>query len=128
VQGYCDYIVDFVASLHSNANAVRGVAYLHNAAGLDVDDLTNSPRPKEPGSSPRAKEAPFWNICAISSRRGRDAGAADRLLSSAVHPSKHLLMPTARRGGNEACNELSTLLLADCTTRSRNSSVTDGVP
>jgi hypothetical protein len=39
VQGYCDYIADFVASLHGNNNAVRGVAYLHNAADLDVKDL-----------------------------------------------------------------------------------------
>ncbi len=39
VQGYCDYMADFVASLHGNDNAVRGVAYLHNAVDLEVDDL-----------------------------------------------------------------------------------------
>jgi uncharacterized protein len=38
-EGYCDYIADFVASLRGNDDAVRGVAYLHNAADLDVDDL-----------------------------------------------------------------------------------------
>ena len=39
VQGYCDYISDFVASLRGNETAVRGVAYLHNAVDLDVEDL-----------------------------------------------------------------------------------------
>ena len=39
VQGYCDYICDFVASLRGNESAVRGVAYLHNAVDLDVEDL-----------------------------------------------------------------------------------------
>ncbi|HEY0935103.1 MAG TPA: DUF2075 domain-containing protein [Trebonia sp.] len=39
VQGYCDYIADFAASLQGDDEAVRGVAYLHNANDLDVTDL-----------------------------------------------------------------------------------------
>jgi hypothetical protein len=39
VQGYCDYISDFVGSLRGDETAVRGVAYLHNAVDLDVQDL-----------------------------------------------------------------------------------------
>src|ERR1700753_2511169 len=34
VQGYCDYISDFVGSLGGNESAVRGVAQLHNAVDL----------------------------------------------------------------------------------------------
>src|ERR1700721_1491695 len=39
VQGYCEYIADFVASLRGNDSAIRGVAYLHNALDPDVEDL-----------------------------------------------------------------------------------------
>ncbi|WP_433179708.1 hypothetical protein [Actinoallomurus sp. CA-150999] len=39
LQGYCEHIADFVGSLSEHPDAVRGVAYLHNAADLDVWDL-----------------------------------------------------------------------------------------
>lgn len=39
VEDYCEYIADFVAALEGRGNALGGVAYLDNAADLDVEDL-----------------------------------------------------------------------------------------
>jgi len=95
VQGYCDYIVDFVASLHGNANAVRGVAYLHNAADLDVDDLYEFATTEGPRLFTESKRGAFLEYLRDQFAPGRGARAADRLLSSAIHPSKQLLMLAA---------------------------------
>jgi len=91
VQGYCDYIADFVASLHGNNNAIRGVAYLHNAADLDVDDLFELATTERTRLFTKSRRGAFLEYLRDQFAPDRGAGAADRLLSSAVRPSKQLL-------------------------------------
>ncbi len=91
VQGYCDYVADFVASLHSNDNAVRGVAYLHNAADLDVDDLFELATSERTRLFTKTRRGAFLEYLRDQFAPDRGAGAADRLLGSAVRPSKQLL-------------------------------------
>jgi len=91
VQGYCDYIADFVASLHGNNNAIRGVAYLHNAADLDVDDLFEFATTERTRLFTKSRRGAFLEYLRDQFAPDRGAGAADRLLRSAVRPSKQLL-------------------------------------
>ncbi len=39
VSGYCDYLADFTAYLADRPQALAGVAYLHNATDLQVEDF-----------------------------------------------------------------------------------------
>jgi len=91
VQGYCDYIADFVASLHGNNNAVRGVAYLHNAADLDVDDLFEFATTERTRLFTKSRRGAFLQYLRDQFAPDRGAGAADRLLASATRPSKQLM-------------------------------------
>src|SRR5258708_25832397 len=91
VQAYCDYIADFVASLHGNNNAVRGVAYLHNAADLDVGDLFEFATTERTRFFTKSRRGAFLEYLRDQFAPDRGAGAADRLLGSAVRPSMQLL-------------------------------------
>jgi hypothetical protein len=91
VQGYCDYIADFVASLRGNDDAVRGVAYLHNACDLDVDDLFELATTERTRLFTKSRRGAFLEYLRDQFAPERGAGAADRLLTSAVRPSKQLL-------------------------------------
>jgi len=91
VQGYCDHIADFVAALRGNDNAVRGVAYLHNASDLDVDDLFELATTERTRLFTKTRRGAFLEYLRDQFTPERGAGAADRLLTSAVRPSKQLL-------------------------------------
>jgi len=91
VQGYCDYIADFVASLRGDNNAVRGVAYLHNAADLDVDGLFEFATTERTRLFTKSRRGAFLEYLREQFAPDRGAEAADRLLRSAVRPSKQLL-------------------------------------
>jgi hypothetical protein len=91
VQGYCDYIADYVASLRGNSQAVRGVAYLHNAADRDVDDLFEFATTERTRFFTKSRRGAFLEYLCDQFAPDRGAGAADRLLSSAMRPSKQLL-------------------------------------
>lgn len=91
VQGYCEYIADFVASLRGNDSAVRGVAYLHNAADLDVDDLFELSTTERTRLFTQSRRGAFLDYLRDQFVPGSGAGAADRLLSSASRPSKQLM-------------------------------------
>jgi uncharacterized protein len=91
VQGYCQYIADFVASLGGNDDAVRGVAYLHNAADLDVDDLFELATTERTRLFTQSRRGAFLDYLCYQFTPDGGAGAADRLLSSAARPSKQLL-------------------------------------
>jgi hypothetical protein len=90
VQGYCDYIADFVASLNGNKNAVRGVAYLHNAADLDVDDLFELATTETSRLFTKSRRGAFHEYLRDQFAPDRGVDAADRLLTSAIRPSKQL--------------------------------------
>jgi uncharacterized protein len=91
VQGYCDYIADFAASLHGDDNLVRGVAYLHNAADLDVEDLFTLATTERTRLFTKSRRGAFLEYLRDQFAPVRGAGAADRLLKSAARPSKQLL-------------------------------------
>lgn len=91
VRRYCDYLDDFAAALHSGPAAVSGIAYLHNAADLDVDSLWHLP-PDERGrmfTGQRRGELLDFLRSRLAPTSG--AEAADLLLGSAIRPSKQLL-------------------------------------
>ena len=91
VQGYCDYISDFVASLRGNETAVRGVAYLHNAVDLDVEDLFELSMTERTRLFTKSRRAAFLEYLRDQFTPDPGAGAADRLLASATRPSKQLM-------------------------------------
>jgi hypothetical protein len=91
VQGYCDYITDFVSYVSTRPDAVRGVAYLHNAADLDVEDLFQLATTERTRRFTKTRRAAFIEYlrAQFAPEGGVDAG--DRLLDSAARPSKQLL-------------------------------------
>ncbi len=91
VQGYCDYISDFVASLRGNDTAVRGVAYLHNAVDLDVEDLFEFTTTERTRLFTKSRRGAFLEYLRDQFAPDQGAGAADRLLTSAARPSKQLM-------------------------------------
>lgn len=91
VQGYCDYIADFAASLHEDDGAVRGVAYLHNANDHDVEELFDLAATERTGIFTKSRRGEFLEYLRDQFTPERGAGAADRLLKSAARPSKQLM-------------------------------------
>jgi uncharacterized protein len=91
VQDYCEYIADFLASLRGHEDAVRGVAYLHNAVDLDVADLFDLATSERTRLFTKSRRGGFLEYLRDQFAPEHGAGAADRLLRSAVRPSKQLL-------------------------------------
>ncbi|MEV4242127.1 DUF2075 domain-containing protein [Streptosporangium canum] len=96
VQGYCEHIADFVGALDGKNNAIRGVAYLHNAADLDVDDLYVRVQDERTRLFTKTRRGAFLDYLREQFAPRPGADAADRLLTSAVRPSKQLLKLAAR--------------------------------
>ncbi|MET8046567.1 DNA/RNA helicase domain-containing protein [Streptosporangium sp. NPDC005286] len=96
VEGYCDYIVDFVAALEGRSDALGGVAYLHNAADLDVQDLYAEVRSERSRMFTKNRRGAFLDYLRERFAPQSGAAAADRLLASAVRPSKQLLKLAAQ--------------------------------
>lgn len=95
VSGYVDYLTDFTATLADEAHAVRGIAYLHNATDHGVGDLlavSGSPDGRLFTGQRRGELRDFLrDVFAPSS----GAEAADRLLGSAIRPSRQLMAVAA---------------------------------
>jgi uncharacterized protein len=91
VQDYCRYISDFVVSLGGSETAVRGVAYLHNAVDLDVQDLFDLSLTERTRLFTKSRRAAFLEYLRGQFAPEPGAGAADRLLASAIRPSKQLM-------------------------------------
>ncbi|MEU4235327.1 DNA/RNA helicase domain-containing protein [Nonomuraea sp. NPDC026600] len=91
VRRYCEYMRDFLGSLNGNPDAVYGAAYLHNAMDLDVDGLSDQVRDERSRLFTKQRRGEFLRYLSnrLSDKPG--AEAADRLLSSAVAPSKQLM-------------------------------------
>ncbi|GAA3007076.1 DUF2075 domain-containing protein [Streptosporangium longisporum] len=96
VQTYCDYIVDFVGALEGRDDAVRGVAYLHNAADPDVEDLYGEARSERSRLFTKSRRGAFLDHLRERFAPESGAAAADRFLNSAIRPSKQLLALAAR--------------------------------
>ena len=96
VGDYCQYLVDFLGLL-SDQRTVRGVAYLHNAADRDVAELLYRPATEQSRIFTKERRGAFLDHLRASLDPDESgAAAADRFLSSAVRPSRHLLSYAAR--------------------------------
>lgn len=91
VRRYCEYMCDFLGALNGKPNAVHGAAYLHNAMDLDVDGLSEQVRDERSRMFTKQRRGEFLRYLSerLSDKPGADA--ADRLLKSAVAPSKQLM-------------------------------------
>ncbi|MFF4772604.1 DUF2075 domain-containing protein [Microtetraspora fusca] len=95
VRGYCDYLADFVSALEDRRDAVRGVAYLHNAGDPDIRDLYDKVEDERTRLFSKTRRGAFLDYLKAQFAPESGAGAADRLLSSRIRPSKQLLAVAA---------------------------------
>ena len=91
VRRYCEYMCDFLGVLNGRPDAVHGVAYLHNAMDMDVAGLAEQVRDERSRLFTKQQRGAFLRYLSerLSDKPG--AEAADRLLTSAVAPSKQLM-------------------------------------
>lgn len=91
VRRYCIHLLDFAATLENHPELITGVAYLHNATDLDVDGLWELEPTEHSRMFTGQRRGEFLRYLQgrLSPQAGTDA--ADRLLSTAVRPSKQLL-------------------------------------
>jgi DNA replication protein DnaC len=109
VRGYCEYLADFVGALDQHRNAVRGVAYLHNANDLDNHDLYDHVEDERTRLFSKTRRGQFVDYLKAQFAPEPGAAAADRLLSSSIRPSKQLLKAAA----GEIKNRDQFVLLAE---------------
>ncbi|MFI6817198.1 DNA/RNA helicase domain-containing protein [Nonomuraea sp. NPDC050328] len=95
VRGYCEYLADFVGALDQHRNAVRGVAYLHNAHDPDIQDLYQHVEDERTRLFSKTRRGEFVDYLKAQFAPASGAAAADRLLKSAIRPSKQLLKAAA---------------------------------
>ena len=94
VQGYRDYLSDFIPALTELSASLIGVAYLHNATERGIEDLRDRPGPDRLFTGQR--RADFHEF--LRSHLDPDVPgvtAADDLLSGQVAPSRQLLTVAA---------------------------------
>src|SRR4051794_11466645 len=95
VRAYGEYLLDFTAVLHGTTDVLAGAAYLHNASTTGVGELFNYPQ-DELGRLFTAENRGEW-LDFLRGRLAPDEGSvfADRLLRSAIAPSKQLMAVAA---------------------------------
>ncbi|MGY0236803.1 DNA/RNA helicase domain-containing protein [Longispora urticae] len=91
VEGYCQYMADFLTVLDGRTDQLRGVAYLHNAEEADVRDLLELPQTQYSQLFTKNRRGEFQAFLSRHLAPQSTARAGDRLLSSGVRPSKQLL-------------------------------------
>ncbi|GAA4208126.1 DUF2075 domain-containing protein [Actinocatenispora rupis] len=91
VRGYCEYAADFLGALAQHDRSLGGAAYLHNAADLDVTDLFDLKPDEWSRLYTRQRRNEFLDYLKSRLAPESGAGAANRLRSSAVRPSKNLM-------------------------------------
>lgn len=95
VQSYGQYLLDFTAVLHGTTDALAGAAYLHNATTSRIGGLHNYPQ-DELGRLFTGQTRGEW-LDFLRSRLAPGDGSAhaDRLLRSAIAPSRQLMAVAA---------------------------------
>lgn len=91
VSGYCDHMQDFLATLTAEPMQLAGAAYLHNATDRDVSELWSLPESDKGRLFTGQRRGAFIEYLKSKLSAEPGAAAADRLLSSAVRPSKQLM-------------------------------------
>lgn len=96
VDGYVEYLSDFVGVLAEDPDSVVGAAYLHNADEASVADLRLGDVPVRSRTFTAQNRATFHEF--LRSRLAPTSGvrAADDLLSAKVGPSRQLLTVAAQ--------------------------------
>lgn len=95
VDGYVDYMRDFVSGLSSEPESISGAAYLHNASEAGIEDLRGDHVRTSSRLFTGQRRGDLHEF--LASRFAPDPGvkAADDLLSSRISPSKQLLRVAA---------------------------------
>lgn len=92
VRRYCTHLRDFVAALSDQTSTgMAGVAYLHNATDLDLNDLWTYPQDEEGRMYTGQRRGEFLAYLKQHLDPSSGADAADLLMGSAIRPSKQLL-------------------------------------
>jgi uncharacterized protein len=100
VRRYCTHLLDFATTLEEHPDYVSGVAYLHNATDLDVDGLWELPQTEHSRLFTGQRRGQFLDFLRGRLAPSPGADSADRLLGSAVRPSKQLLTLAAEEVQN----------------------------
>ena len=95
VRGYCTYLTDYVATLADEPQQISGAAYLHNATDQDVDGLWGLAESDHGRMFTGQRRGEWLDYVRSKLAPKPGAEAADRLLGSAVRPSKQLLAVAA---------------------------------
>jgi hypothetical protein len=96
VRGYCEYILDFLPGLHGNADAVSGVAYLHNATEHSVAPLRLLPESGYGRMFTGQRRGEFMDFLAGRLAKGvSGAPYADEFEGLRAAPSRQLLAVAA---------------------------------
>ncbi|MEW2354077.1 DNA/RNA helicase domain-containing protein [Spirillospora sp. NPDC029432] len=94
-RGYCDYMADFLEALDGNVNSVHAVAYLYNADRDSVYDLHDMLQDSRSKLFTRTTRRAFIGYLRDLFSEAPGSVAAERLLNSAVAPSRSLLKNAA---------------------------------
>jgi hypothetical protein len=108
-KGYCEYLSSFMTVLRDHQHALHGVAYLHNAARADVDDLYDLAPDPQTRLFTQTTRGAFVDYLRDRFAQASGAGPADRFLSSDIRPSRQLLKVAAA----EIKNQNQFVLLAE---------------
>ncbi|SCG69963.1 DUF2075 domain-containing protein [Micromonospora inositola] len=96
VGDYCEYLTDFLGVLSHRRSPIVGAAYLHNAVDRDVNDLFARRPTEQSRIFTKQRRGQFLDYLRTHLAPTSGAAAADRFLTSAVRPSKHLLTYAAQ--------------------------------
>lgn len=91
VSRYCTHLADFIAAFDGSTGPLAGAAYLHNATSDSVSDLWEFPQTATGRLFTRDRRGEFIAFLQSTVSNAKGVEAADRLLKSAVRPSKQLM-------------------------------------
>lgn len=95
IEGYCEHLVDFMATLNGRAGAVKGAVYLHNATDHSVEDIFKLRQHDHGRAFTSQRRGEFLDYLRYHLAPEPGASAGDRLLTSSVRPSRQLLAVAA---------------------------------
>ncbi|MFK3981423.1 DNA/RNA helicase domain-containing protein [Micromonospora sp. NPDC050397] len=95
VLGYCDYLADFLAVLWEWPEALRGTVFLHNLRGRQAEEFPRLAETEQSRLFAWDDRDQFIRFVKAHLRAAPGRGAAERLLDSAVRPSRQLLAHAA---------------------------------
>ncbi|WP_440065553.1 hypothetical protein [Streptosporangium sp. OZ121] len=95
VEHYCEYIADFVAALEGRSDALRGVAYLHNATRQSVPGLFDLALDSNVRLFTKTERSAFVGYLRDRFENAEGHPAAERLVNGRVQPNRPLLEKAA---------------------------------